>query len=352
MLRTTIRSLRSVMKAREWPRALQRCYALIMVYVLFCVPRIGVCESLPDGLSRFLESQETFAASFAEQAARCVPMTDTGHAVFHGCVDWHSAVHGTWALVAYTRITNDFRYAPLIHDILGTRIREERSYLARNANFEMPYGRAWFLRLAIDYKRTFHEDLLSEFADEVASSLVSYFRRGTADPASRNYDSASWALINLYDYASFTGDADIQSFVENIVKTPLWLGRGETCPELRHEMERADFMAVCTNWAWLVAKVLPQQERAKWIESFLPAALVPNPVNGPQTPHHHGQNFSRCWGLWALYAFTGDTRYLDSFLSHFYKNFENYNWWRGDYHTVGHWVAQFGMYALTQASGQ
>lgn len=347
-----MRLLRSVTEGRERPRGLQCCYALIMACLLFCVPGTGICETLPSTLAKFLESQETLAASFAGQAAGCVAKTDTAHPVFHGCVDWHSAVHGIWALIAYSRITNDFRYAPEIHDILNARIDEERSYLAQNANFEMPYGRAWFLRLAIDYKRTFHDDLLSEFADEVASSLVSYFRQHSADPASRDYDSASWALINLYDYASFTGNPDIQSFVESTVSTSLWLGHGETCPELRREMERADFMAVCTNWAWLVAKVLPQQERAKWIASFLPPALIPSPVNNPKTPHHHGQNFSRCWGLWALYAYTGDTRYLDSFLAHFYKNLENYKWWQGDYHTVGHWVAQFGMFALAQASGE
>ena len=30
---------------------------------------------------------------------------DTGHAVFHGCYDWHSAVHAHWALLRVARVT-------------------------------------------------------------------------------------------------------------------------------------------------------------------------------------------------------------------------------------------------------
>src|SRR5438094_10086842 len=37
----------------------------------------------------------------------CVARQDTGHPAFHGCIDWHSAVHGTWALLAVARLTGD-----------------------------------------------------------------------------------------------------------------------------------------------------------------------------------------------------------------------------------------------------
>src|SRR5262245_43116226 len=42
----------------------------------------------------------------------CVRRQDTNYIAFHGCIDWHSAVHGTWALVKYTRLTGDTRYVP------------------------------------------------------------------------------------------------------------------------------------------------------------------------------------------------------------------------------------------------
>ncbi len=32
---------------------------------------------------------------------------------------------------------------------------------------------------------------------------------------------------------------------------------------------------------------------------------------------------------------------------HFRKNYEETEWWKGDYYVVGHWVAQFGMFGLS-----
>ena len=42
----------------------------------------------------------------------------------------------------------------------------------------------------------------------------------------------------------------------------------------------------------------------------------------------------------------GDPSYLDSFLLHFKVNYSHPGWWNGDYRAVGHWVPQFGMFAL------
>src|SRR5262245_47626768 len=39
----------------------------------------------------------------ARPIAECLARRDTEHAAFHGCIDWHSAVHAAWALSAYTR---------------------------------------------------------------------------------------------------------------------------------------------------------------------------------------------------------------------------------------------------------
>ena len=41
--------------------------------------------------------------------AAYVARRDTEHPAFHGCVDWHSACHGVWALLAYQRATGDAR---------------------------------------------------------------------------------------------------------------------------------------------------------------------------------------------------------------------------------------------------
>lgn len=58
------------------------------------------------------------------------------------------------------------------------------------------------------------------------------------------------------------------------------------------------------------------------------------------------RKFSRAWGLWALHRRTADPRFLDLYLPCFQKTFENPQDGKGDYHEVGHRVAQSGMLGL------
>ena len=121
---------------------------------------------------------------------------DTGHVAFHGCIDWHSAVHGAWALTAYTRMTGDRQYEPFIGEVLSPeKIAAERAYLADRPEFEMPYGRAWFLRLAGEHRQTFGTDALEPMADHVLASLLARYQRHKPNPQIGSYHSDSWALL-------------------------------------------------------------------------------------------------------------------------------------------------------------
>ena len=50
-----------------------------------------------------LGARKEIARALVEPIRVGVARKDTGHAAFHGCMDWHSAVHGVWALTAYAR---------------------------------------------------------------------------------------------------------------------------------------------------------------------------------------------------------------------------------------------------------
>src|ERR1700740_3147140 len=105
-------------------------------------------------LAPLMEQKQAMAAELARQVAFCSQRKDTDHPAFKGCVDWHSAVHGVWALVAYQRATGDAQYAPLVASILNKpALVREQEHLRQAPSFEMPYGRAWFLRLALDHGR-------------------------------------------------------------------------------------------------------------------------------------------------------------------------------------------------------
>ena len=306
----------------------------------------GSAAAEEGGLNRFLGQRAAYAEALSEPIAACVARRDTDHPVFRGCIDWHSSVHGVWALSAYGRFTGDRRYDEMVQALLSpNRLAEERAYLRAHPAFELPYGRAWFLRLAVDYRRAFADERLDDIARDLAQSLVAHYSRVAPDPESTAYDSATWALINLYDYGAFKGDQGILTFVRGKVRR--FYLRSEVCPLQRVEVATREFMAVCTNWAWLVGKVLPREQFKDWLAVFLPASLLIEPIEDAASVHQAGLNFSRGWGLWALYRITNERRFLDAYLRHFESTFERPDIWKGDYDRLSHWVAQFGMLALS-----
>jgi hypothetical protein len=306
---------------------------------------IGNAAQVPPDLVKFESERARMAFELSEPIATCVAKHDTSNPAFHGCIDWHSSVHGTWALTAYTWATKDERYRPLIESILQpSLLDDERKHLAKNPDFEMPYGRAWFLRLVIDYRKAFGKDILDAFGDDVATSLVAYYTKLPPDPMSIAYQSSTWALINLYDYGISRHDAHIIDFVKEKVRT--YYLKDDACPIKSAEVETGEFMAVCTNWAWLVQKVLPRDEFIVWLNHFLPPDLSIDPITKPAGIHQVGLNFSRGWGLWNLYWGTDNSRFLTAYLRHFNQTYSDAALWKGDYHTVSHWVAQFGMLDL------
>jgi hypothetical protein len=92
--------------------------------------------------------------------------------------------------------------------------------------------------------------------------------------------------------------------------------------------------------------VLPRAAFKDWLGVFLPPSLAIEPIADAESVHQAGLNFSRSWGLWALYRMTGERRFLDAYLRHFDGTFARPDIWNGDYGSLSHWVAQFGMLAL------
>lgn len=314
---------------------------------LLATPSMIFAAQVPPSLVPILESKEKIAADLAAQAALCVSRRDTSHPAFKGCIDWHSAVHGVWTLIAYERATGDRRYASLVSEILAKdALLQERELLRKNSGFEMPYGRAWFLRLAIEHHSHTGSNDLFEIADEVAQSLQNYFHRVGVNPMSSSYDSASWALINLLDYAKYRDLKQVRWEVEQWVNRHFIAG-DQKCSR---RGEVGEFMAICTNWAAVVARVLERDDYRKWLDNFVAVNGIPSPIT-PAQPHSYGLNFSRAWGLWDMYDKSGRLDIVDTYSAHFDRGLNPKSNWQGDYQTVGHWVAQFGMFALQPLFG-
>jgi hypothetical protein len=308
---------------------------------------IAAAESSPT-LTPLVAQKEAIASDLARQVAFCSARRDSDNPAFKGCIDWHSAVHGVWALTAYERATGNRQYSSLVASILKEdALRSEREHLQGTPRFEMPYGRAWFLRLAIEHRLLTASDDLSDFADDVALSIRDHYRQHKIDRFSGAYDSASWALINLLDYARRRNRADVAAEVTG------WVQKNFVAVDVKclYERERGEFMAICTNWAALVSRVLERKEYSAWLDKFIATNGLPHPVSDPFTDHDFGLNFSRAWGLWDMYDKTGRSDVANAYVEHVQHGYAPASNWNGDYGAVGHWVAQFGMFAVQPLFG-
>ena len=308
---------------------------------------------MSDVAARFRAFQSEAAhwiALLAEVPARHVLRHDTIHPAFHGCIDWHSACHATWALLAYRGLSGDPRYESIVDGILmPAKIAAEAADLAARPQFEMPYGRAWFLRLALEDRLVTGSTRLTFAARDVAASLTAQYRSRLSDPFAREYANPCWALINLLDYAAVEGREDIAGIVRDAAAALApFLDR---LPPEKEEESWPDFMAVTPMFCELLLRagaVDPQTLAAK-AGARLKAL---RPILEPRKAHHHALNFSRGWALLALADATGDLDFLAGALDHIETSLFRPSWWRGDYRAVAHWVPQFGLFALQRAMRQ
>jgi Protein of unknown function (DUF2891) len=298
-------------------------------------------------LRAFQDEAPHWLALLAQVPAEHVLRHDTAHPAFHGCIDWHSACHATWALLAARGLGGDSRYDAIIDGILmPAKLVAEAADLAARPEFEMPYGRAWFLRLALEDRLVTGSTRLTFIAREVADSLVAQFRGQPPDPFAREYANPCWALINLMDYAQVEGRSAVADAVRQM--TGAMAKHLDRLPPQGEEDSWPDFMAVTPMFCELMVRS-GAASAATVMARAGERLLALKPVTAPRQPHHYALNFSRGWALLALAEATGDGRLLASALDHIEMGLRHPSWWRGSYRTVAHWVPQFGIFALQRA---
>ena len=129
--------------------------------------------------------------------------------IFHGCWDWHSSVHGHWALLESAQLVDDKENLGWVSERLQSKgMEEEIRYLRDHPDFEMPYGRAWYLRLMMRLEQ------LTGFGDykclvqEIALDLREWIESSMRDPSISEYKNPSWALVQLHAWAAHSGDKE------------------------------------------------------------------------------------------------------------------------------------------------
>lgn len=318
---------------------------------------LASCLAAPLAAAQERSVRDEALDTMAGVISAAVVKSDTNAAVFHGSYDWHSAVHGHWALLRIHRLTGRHGDAAAWVDASLARpgLRDEARVLEQQPRFEMPYGRAWLLRLAIEHELWSRERggarprRMRPIAALAAKSLVAHWRRTPPSPTSDEYESASWALAQMYAWARHAGDAELQAEVEGHVRRSFL---GADAIDLGQDRARPTFFSRFAGWSYLVATVQGKDGLA----AFLSARPVKDdqlaPIAGllPQ-PHHLGMNWSRALALRTMARLAPDDaergRLERAFAAHVKQGLRSHERFVGDYYAYDHWVPQFAVYALT-----
>ena len=311
----------------------------------------GHADRAPASWESFRASRLDYLAALAAPIADGITRRDTTHPAFCGCIDWHSCVHGHYALFTISRLTGESRWRDLAESLLIPEKLEQELVCIRNGglNEELPYGYAWFLKLAQDRQRFFQKHDLHPIAGELAQRLAQWIFSLSGDAIvssarNRAYGNVSWAVLNLWEWAQWNREPELIDALSVFTREQLLPLDQELPPSCDHLTD--EFFPAALQRTRAILTILPHNESRAWLSAYMAEDLQLEPVRHPAFPHSAGLNFSRCWGLWELFQYTRNPVYRDQYIRHFATHVNHPEYWRDDYKKYGHWVAQFGVYAL------
>jgi hypothetical protein len=335
------------------------CLLAAQVFVLDALKPSKAAGDETTATADMIPNQAAVLDEMAAAIQAAVRRADTTHPIFHGCFDWHSAVHGHWALLRIAAATSrhDEEAQWVVAALDPQRLAAEADYLRTHPGFEMPYGRAWFLRLVIEYESRPHAAdqpgavVLADMADQVAASLWQFCQSRPQSPESREYDNDAWALVQLHEFYSHKHDEPQRQKIAARIKEFF----ADSRSPVRFEVDRdnSDFFSRFGNWAYVVSKTQPPADVRRFWQAHLPTDDELRPVQPrPGRAHHLGTNWSRAWALRAVRRRLADpaeqSRLHDAYLQHVAAGLATHAEYKDNYGAYGHWVPQFAVYAITE----
>ncbi len=289
---------------------------------------------------------------------------------FYGCWDWHSAVHGHWAMVKILKdfpeiADRDIILSKLDKNLSEENLNKEFQFFKQDfvKGFERTYGWAWLMKLYSELVSWDHDkaqtwannmkplvDLLSErtilFLDKLSTPLRPGTHANTAFSFSLMIEYSIVANDNLlfnkikeYSIKNFLGDIN--------------------CP-VQYEPSGTDFLSPCLAEAALMSQILEKREFNEWLYKFLPSfdessfgnIINPPEVLDPEDPgigHLIGLMFHRAWTLKDI-AINLEKNSDKNLLLQIAKNHseEGYNIMFESGYGGEHWLATFAIYNFSK----
>jgi hypothetical protein len=240
------------------------------------------------------------------------------HPAFHGCYDWHSAVHAHWLLVRLLRrhggaIERGPALTVLDTHLTSANLAAEAAVLAAHPSFERPYGWAWLVALASECVRArgavapaqAWADASAPAVDVVVGLVLDWLPRAGRPVRDGTHASTAFALGLLLDAAGTLGRADLDAAVRAYVRERFVPDRDAP---LTWEPSGQDFLSPGLVEADLVRRVLEPEAFAGWLDGFWPGLGGGEPRNvlepvevrdrtDGQLGHLDGLNLSRSTAL-------------------------------------------------------
>ena len=289
---------------------------------------------------------------------------------FYGCWDWHSAVHGHWAMVKVLKefpeiSERDKIISKLEKNLSQENLNKEYEFFKQDfaKGFERTYGWAWLMKLYSELLTWDYEkaqtwstnmkplvDLLSQRTISFLDKLSKPLRPGT-------HSNTAFSFSLMIEYAKIAGD---KKLLNKIKKYSIKNFFGDTNCPTNYEPSGTDFISPCLAEAGLMAMVLDDIQFNKWLYNFFPTfkktkfnnIITPPVVIDPTDPgigHLIGLMFHRSWTLKEIAAKLNnreDKRLLQSIARN--HSDKGYNIMFDSGYGGEHWLATFAIYNFTK----
>jgi len=290
---------------------------------------------------------------------------------FFGSFDWHSAVHGHWALARILRLFPSGDAASRIRVALDASLTPEHlaaevAYLSRpaRASFERPYGLAWVLQLCAELREwncppaTRWLAALAPLEALAAERLASWLPRLPWPLRVGTHAQTAFALGLTLDWAASAPQRELVDLIAERART--WYGADINAP-IDYEPSGHDFLSAVLGEADLMRRVLGSAEFPRWLDGFLPdldhssarrwltPVVSPDPSDG-QLAHLDGLNLSRAWMLEGIATAlpAGDKRaslLAEAAAQHALQGFAAVS---GQHYAGAHWLGSYAVYLLSR----
>jgi hypothetical protein len=280
-------------------------------------------------------------------------------------------VHGHWLLVRLVRTLPDAPFVPTAREALrqsltAENIVQEAAYLRGEgrSSFERPYGLAWLLQLVAELREWDDPQAkemtanLHPLAEAALERLKNWLPKLSTPVRIGEHDQTAFALGLIFDYAHGNGDQKLAELVVSRAKQ--YYLSDKNCP-LAYEPSGEDFLSPCLGEADLMRRVLPSQEFARWLRTFMPQLLlsgkdkwlqpvVSSDPSDPKLAHLDGLNLSRAWMLEGIAAgLPKNDKRLPSIMAtaeaHRRAGLAALT---GEHYEGSHWLGSFAVYLVTK----